>query len=74
MPAKGKNARIRPPAAGRAWPLKEKRRVCASGYIAPAAESVSCSAMDERQTARLVGIALGMIFACVMVLNALAGY
>jgi tetrahydromethanopterin S-methyltransferase subunit F len=30
--------------------------------------------MDERQTARFVGLALGMIFACVLVLNALAGY
>jgi tetrahydromethanopterin S-methyltransferase subunit F len=30
--------------------------------------------MDERRTARLVGLALGMIFACVLVLNALAGY
>jgi hypothetical protein len=30
-------------------------------------------AMDERRTARLVGLALGGLFACVLVLNALAG-
>jgi len=53
---------------------QKKKRVCDLGYIATEVESLSCAAMDERRTARLVGLALGMIFACVLVLNALAGY
>jgi len=69
-----KTPEIRLPAAGARGAWQEKRRVCASGYIAPAGESVSSPAMDERQTARFVGLALGIIFACVLVLNALAGY
>jgi hypothetical protein len=30
--------------------------------------------MDERQTARIVGLSLGAIFAAALVLNALAGF
>jgi len=67
----GKQAAL---AAGRDRPAVRKKWFVWSRSHPAAGKNRNVASMDERRTARIVGLSLGAIFATVLVLNALAGF